>query len=647
MGKDVVEVEQEVPYPYDVKVHSLMCGELTKFVNRITDVFPAIESARPGCRSGIKALCSLNVAIEKAKLLLRHCVESSKLYLAITGESILLRFERAQKTLDLSLSQIQNMLPPPLASQISEIANDLRDAKFIMESSEQEAGRRLLELLKLDKFATDSTENSEFEAFHVAALRLNITSPKALLIEKRSIRKLLDKVHDTDQRTESILKYLLYLVGKYGKFVRCESTENVDGHYNGPLSISNSACTSGVCENPDESVDPKLHMDYSRCEAQSDMCSLHVPPEEFRVPISSKSMFDPMVVPSRQTYDSHGSQYFVDFKHEIYLNFLSKLVVLPLDSPHKAVEGVKLFMKDNDEACHAMLSNGFMEALMRFLKYALDLSSKKAQKTGAQILLAFFSNSRNGIPALHEDAFHLLGTFLDSEISKEAMVILQMLSSHRCCKPKIVASGALYSIIKIIDSQVGELLVHAVKILYDLSSHSGIRPHLVCSGCISKLVPLLGDGELSGTCIMILENLCDVEGARVAIAETNGCIASIVELLDTGSDDEQEHAVAILLSLCSQSFDCCQSVMREGVIPSLVIMSVNGNSRAKESGLKLLLLLRDLEHTNPPDSLHLQVRSTSELSLDSGRIHKEKQTSSKGSGFFKRKMSIFSKPKRI
>ncbi|XP_077244343.1 U-box domain-containing protein 5-like [Tasmannia lanceolata] len=774
MGKDVSEVEQALRYPCDVKVHSLMCGELTKLVDRVTRVIPAIESARPGCKSGIQALCSLSIAIDKAKLLLQHCSESSKLYLAITGESVLLRCERAQKELDLNLSQIQNMVPQLLASQISEIVNDLRDAKFIMESSEQEAGRTLLALLKLDKAAVDSAEVSEFEAFQVAALRLHITSPKALLIEKRSIRKLLEKVRDTDQRKQNILKYLIYLVKKYGNLVGSESIENVDSQFKGSLSSTN----------PNKIVDPKPSMGSGGEKGQSEVYRARVPPEEFRCPISSKLMFDPVVIASGQTYermwiekwlseghdtcpktqkklshlsltpnsclkdlisnwcrahdvtildpcaqpipsafsswsissssisscasslndvpaqildretadyanqsdisnisicssdasycvisshnksiaslkechsqifswsgDFHGSQSFVDFRHEVYMNFLSKLAELPLDSQHKAVEDVKIFMKDNDEVCHTMHSNGFVEALMSFMTYARDLSNVSTQKTGAQILLAFLSNSRNEVPSLEEDAFHLLASFLDSEISKEAMAILQMLSRHWCFKPKIVASGALHSIIKILDSQVGEPLVHAVKILYDLSSHSEIKSHLISSGCISKLVPLLVDNELSGTCIKILQNLCDTDIARVAIAETNGCIASIVELLDTVTYDEQEHAVAILLSLCIQSLDYCQSVMNEGVIPALVNISVNGNSTGKEIAMKLLLLLRDLRHTNdPPDSSDLEVGSTSELSPDSSTVCKERRSASKASGFFKRKMSIFSKTRTL
>ena len=64
-----------------LQVHSLMCSELAKLVDRISNIFPEIEAARPRCSSGIQALCLLSKAIEKAKSLLQYCSESSKLYL--------------------------------------------------------------------------------------------------------------------------------------------------------------------------------------------------------------------------------------------------------------------------------------------------------------------------------------------------------------------------------------------------------------------------------------------------------------------------------------------------------------------------------------------------------------------------------------
>lgn len=62
-------------------MHSSMCLELKKFVDRIMRIFPDIEDARPGCSSGIQTLCLLHIALDRAKQLLQYCSESSKLYM--------------------------------------------------------------------------------------------------------------------------------------------------------------------------------------------------------------------------------------------------------------------------------------------------------------------------------------------------------------------------------------------------------------------------------------------------------------------------------------------------------------------------------------------------------------------------------------
>lgn len=64
-----------------LQVHGLICLELKKFIVRISQIFPGIESARPGCKPGIQALCLLHDAMDKAKSIIQECSESSKLYL--------------------------------------------------------------------------------------------------------------------------------------------------------------------------------------------------------------------------------------------------------------------------------------------------------------------------------------------------------------------------------------------------------------------------------------------------------------------------------------------------------------------------------------------------------------------------------------
>lgn len=64
-----------------LQVHRLACLEVKKIIEKIRKVFTALESARPRCKSGLQALCSLHKCMEKCELLFRYCSESSKLYL--------------------------------------------------------------------------------------------------------------------------------------------------------------------------------------------------------------------------------------------------------------------------------------------------------------------------------------------------------------------------------------------------------------------------------------------------------------------------------------------------------------------------------------------------------------------------------------
>lgn len=398
-----------------------------------------------------------------------------------------------------------------------------------MESSEEEAGRLLIAMLQQDGSSTDPVETSELEVFRITAQMLDITSSKALLIEKRSIIKLLDKVRDTDTRKQSVLKYLLYLLRKYEKFRGSKRTENVD-QFKVRLSKTNSTCNNGLPENQLEHTELRSRMGPGHGEAKMNTYEQETPPEEFICPISSKLMFDPVVIASGQTYerihierwfneghntcpktlkqlphvsmtsnsclkdliskwcrkhgvsipdlkpqpsfaalsscnvsssisisslssslngmpillyrssadyinesdnsnvliissdasncldsshvtsieslkdsharvfswndDSGSCQSFADFDDEMYLNFFSKLATLPIESQCRAVKDVEIFLKENNDAYYSLHSNGFVEALMRFLLDACIQSNTNAQRTGLQILSAFISNSR-------------------------------------------------------------------------------------------------------------------------------------------------------------------------------------------------------------------------------------------------------------
>ncbi|KAK4840478.1 hypothetical protein QYF36_009784 [Acer negundo] len=742
MGTDVAEIVETLPSPTSFKVHRVMCTELVNLVDRVVNIFPEIESARPRCQSGIQALCSLNTAIEKAKLLLQYCSESSRLYLALTGNAILLRCQRSINLLEQSLSKMQNMVPVMLAVEISQITDDLRAATFVLDASEEEVAKALLELLQQGSFSSDSLECREVKALQLAASRLDITSPKAILIEKRSIRRLMDKVCETDRPKKKILAYLLYLLKKHDKLIIGEQTGNVCAQEEGSFSVLN------------QSSEVESHVGYGKTEAQADILSSAEPPEEFKCPISLRVMYDPVIIVSGQTFERMWIQKWFDDGNDMCPKTKKKLVhqsltpntamkdliskwckkygiVIPdpsiqtesfhswdasstsiasfgnsmsdlclrldisnislesLDTSYssdtsynkiadgsslisvrtndfhrnqasantsetdlsrlseldwecqcRVVEDAESHLKHDNQACHSLLSRNFVEPLIRFLRDALDLHDIRAQRIGSQLLLTFVRKNRRTIQCLPEDAFDLLASYLNLEvITEEVLAIIEVLSCHPNCRSKIVASGAFAPILQILDSENREFQEHAIIVLLHLSSNNEIYSHIVPSECIQKLVPFLKDATLGGHCLIILKNMCINVEARASVAETSGCLPSIAELLEIGSREDQEHAVAILLYLCSQRVQYCQVVMNEGVIPALVNISINGNDTGKVTALELLRLLRDVEYDDEQESFASNMDNTK----DDRSLTKEKKSSSKTYGIFGKFFSLFSK----
>ncbi|KAL0739518.1 hypothetical protein Bca4012_015728 [Brassica carinata] len=218
MGTDTSPRIEKLSHSF--KMHSSMCLELKNLVDRVMSIFPDIEDARPGSSSGIQTLCLLNKALEKAKLLLQYCSESSKLYMAVTGDAILSRGCRAIKLLEQSLSDIRNMVPTVLAIKITQIVQDLRLTVLSLESSEEEAGKAVRELMQ------QSTSSSvEIRDFHVAALKLQLSTPEAIVIERKSLKSLFVKLGECEgDKRQSVNDPVCASVAEAG----CSEEHNID-----------------------------------------------------------------------------------------------------------------------------------------------------------------------------------------------------------------------------------------------------------------------------------------------------------------------------------------------------------------------------------------------------------------------------------
>lgn len=304
---DVIDVEENLFAASDAKLHGDMCKTLSAIYCKIMSVFPSLEAARPRSKSGIQALCSLHVALEKSKNVLQHCSECSKLYLAITGDSVLLKFEKARCALEDSLRRVDDIVAQSIGSQIQEIVGELEGTIFSLEPLEKQVGDEIIALLQQGRKFDNGSDGNELESFHQAATKLGITSSRAALTERRALKKLIERARaEEDKRKESIVAYLLHLMRKYSKLFRSEFSDDNDSQGSAPCSptVLGSIDIVGPGGNGqafDRQLSKLGSFNFKPNSKKSGQIPL--PPEELRCPISLQLMHDPVIIASGQTYE--------------------------------------------------------------------------------------------------------------------------------------------------------------------------------------------------------------------------------------------------------------------------------------------------------------------------------------------------------
>ncbi|XP_040996887.1 U-box domain-containing protein 5-like isoform X2 [Juglans microcarpa x Juglans regia] len=551
-GAEVVELR----YHCTIKVHRLMCLELKKFIDRISEILPAIESAQPGCTSGIEAMCTIKQALDKAKLLIQHCSESSKLYLAITTERIVSRCKKIRKTLEVSLSQIQNMVPLLLAGKISGIAHDLQRTKFPLEPAEEEAGKVILGLLRQAIPVSNSVNDLELEAVRLAALTLKITSPSAVLIERRSIKSLHDKAPDTDPK-KKILKWLFYLLRKYGTII---------GRYQ----------------------DDDSHMQCD--ETQADDFGTPEPPKEFKCPISLQVMHDPVIIASGLTFERFWIEQWFNEGNQtcpITQMTLDNLFMTPnsvlkeLVSAWSSKQGITIpdpYLEPNTSS-HVSLDSSFSSSIASIpcsVNYLnLQLSAVSIRSSGTDDvpeILDHFSESRlscrhrqkNAVSQELNNSTESYGNMLAS-LSR-----LAALSWGSQCKTVRDVNKTLrenkHACHTTISNSCVEPLIKFLKDAHELNDvkqqRDGAEVLLMILRNSSEMLLFDKDGiyvlasyidtEITGEVLGIIEVLSSQPKYKSMIV-ASGVLPSILKVLDTKTRDF--HSIAMQI-LCNLSFNC-------------------------------------------------------------------------------------------
>ncbi|KAK6928388.1 Armadillo [Dillenia turbinata] len=221
------------------------------------------------------------------------------------------------------------------------------------------------------------------------------------------------------------------------------------------------------------------------------------------------------------------------------------------------------------------------------------------------LLSLAFGSERNKIRIVKSGAIPVIVKLIQhqTDLIEPAVAALLILSSCTKTKLAIAASGAVEHLVSMLNTPNNCIAMQAkldsIATLHNLSICEQIIPLLVSSGIILSLLQVAYDfnksSKLVEKALGLLENIASSSDLGLQeISETGGAIRTLVEALEEGSLQCREYAVAILFLVCQSCREKYKGlILREGVMPGLLQVSIDGTWRAKEMARGLLQLLRD------------------------------------------------------
>ncbi|WOK93362.1 U-box domain-containing protein 4-like [Canna indica] len=209
-------------------------------------------------------------------------------------------------------------------------------------------------------------------------------------------------------------------------------------------------------------------------------------------------------------------------------------------------------------------------------------------------------DERNKIKIVECGALEPLIHFLqgtNSSLQEYATAALLTLSASLTNKPIISASGAIPLLVKILRDGNPQAKVDAVMALYNLSTIPENLNFFLPLQPIPALIHLLKSCKKSSRtaekCTALLESLVSFEEGRTALTAAEAGVLTIVQVLEEGSLRSKEHAVGALLTMCES--DQCkyrELILKEGAIPGLLQLTIQGTRKSRVNARSLLQLLR-------------------------------------------------------
>ncbi|KAJ9561946.1 hypothetical protein OSB04_007106 [Centaurea solstitialis] len=257
----------------------------------------------------------------------------------------------------------------------------------------------------------------------------------------------------------------------------------------------------------------------------------------------------------------------------------------------------------------------FSDAIVPLVSMLLSPSIEAKAAALLALLNLAVQDETNKISIVDAGALEPIVTFLhlgDLSLQEHATASLATLSATIVKRSTIGASGAIPFLVQLLgQGSTPQVKMDAIMALCNLSSEPHNLALILQSNPIPYIVNIIKSSKksskISERCTSLLESLVGFEEGRVSLTSEEGGVLAVVEVLERGSPQNREHAVGTLLTMC-QSDRCRyrEPILREGVIPGLLELTVQGTANSQTKAHTLLRLLRESPYPRSelePDTL--------------------------------------------
>ncbi|XP_013638174.1 PREDICTED: U-box domain-containing protein 7 [Brassica oleracea var. oleracea] len=241
-----------------------------------------------------------------------------------------------------------------------------------------------------------------------------------------------------------------------------------------------------------------------------------------------------------------------------------------------------------------------VEPLVSMLRFESPESHHEAALLA--LLNLAVKDEKNKVSIIEAGALEPIINFLQcnsTTLQEYASASLLTLSASATNKPIIGANGVIPLLVKVIQHGSPQAKVDAVMALSNLSTLSTNLCMIIATKPLLPILSLLKSSKKSSKtsekCCSLIESLIvSGEEARTGLVSYEGGVFAVVEVLENGSLQAREHSVGVLLTLCqSDRSKYREPILREGVIPGLLELTVQGTSKSRTKAQRLLSLLRN------------------------------------------------------